>query len=88
MERNTLFLGGLHGTACKIFVSGAGIEPASPAVKARSLYHWTTGEVLRVCFHLYTPGWMFMNCTHLGNQHPEREQTTHYRRFRSPSVPA
>lgn len=88
MEINTrFFFFWLHGTACKIFVSSPGIEPASLAVKARSLNHWTTGEVLReVYFHLYTPGWVFMNCIHLGNQHLEREQTTRYRHFRSPSV--
>ena len=48
--------------ACAILVSPPGIEPASPALEARSLNHWTTREVTSLLlyypsyppFHTYT----------------------------------
>ena len=35
----------LHHTACGILVSWPGIEPTPPALKVRSLNHWTVREV-------------------------------------------
>ena len=36
--------------ACGILVPQPGIEPAPPALEARSLNHWTTGEVSSIIF--------------------------------------
>ena len=35
---------------CGILVSPPGIEPAPPALEARSLNHWIPREVLKTCF--------------------------------------
>ena len=40
----------LHSVACRIIVPQPGIEPASPAVEAWSLNHWTTREIPVVSF--------------------------------------
>ena len=38
-----------YHAACGILVPQPGIEPRPPAVEARSLNHWTTGEIPRAC---------------------------------------
>jgi len=40
----------LHLPACGILVPHPGTEPASPALEAQSLMHWTTREVLSYSF--------------------------------------
>ena len=45
-----LFLGHALCAACGILVPRPGVKPASPAVEARSLNHWTTREVPRSQF--------------------------------------
>ena len=40
----------MQHVACGILVPGLGIEPAPPAVKTRSLNHWTIREVVMCAF--------------------------------------
>ena len=40
-----LFIFWLHDVVCGILVPWPGIEPAPPALEARSRNHWTAGEV-------------------------------------------
>ena len=43
-------------TACGILVPYPGIEPMPPALEARSLNHWTTGEVPSILWcYIYAP---------------------------------
>ena len=46
------FFFGPHYEACGILVLQPGMEPAPPAVEARSPNHWTTREVPRPCFQV------------------------------------
>ena len=57
----------LYPTACRILVPWPGIEPAPPALEARSLNHWTTREVPYFIFWKIYPYTFYVewgkNCT-------------------------
>ena len=46
VEASSSFLKLSGCTACKMLVSGPGVQPTSPAVEVWSLNNWTTREVL------------------------------------------
>ena len=54
--------------ACRILVPLPGIEPASPAIEALSLNHWTTREVPRFAF-------VISSSSHTGAAGPGRDPT-------------